>query len=170
MSSQASQRHKMVMTAAVNRHFIMMLKLSPSRAHTHTHTVQGTNPCTGLGMCANVSLHSSSSLSQSFCYSLYLSIIKTWGLCHRRIFHVFFSPFLFFANFSHYQSLSALFNSFFLAFFLFIVKWQQNHWIFQIKTLAFCHLQPNSRCLWLHFILRIHLTESSDETNSACVC
>lgn len=66
--------------------------------HTHTNTVQGTNPCTGLGMCANVSLHSSSSLSQSFCYSFNLSIIKTWGLCHWRVFHVFFPPFLFFCQ------------------------------------------------------------------------
>lgn len=41
---------------------------------THTHREQGTNPCTGLGMCANVSLHSSSSLSPSLSVILPLSL------------------------------------------------------------------------------------------------
>ncbi len=83
-----------------------------SLVHTHTHTESGALTLALVWACVQMSActhHLSLSLSAI------LSIIKTWGLCHRRFFHVFFSPFIFFVNFSHYQSLSSLF-SFFLAF------------------------------------------------------
>lgn len=134
MSSQASQRHKIVMTAAVNRHFIMMVKLSHSLAHKHTHRVWGTNPCTGLGICANVSLHSSSSLSQS--------ISPLWRPEAYATEEFFTFSSLHF-SFSRQLLTLTVFICSFLLFFLFVTL-QLNHWFFQIKTSAFCHLQPNS--------------------------